>query len=77
VKNESEQEMSGNLAYNFDFNSKLYGSLTCCKSATWGKRLYFPSEGRHAEDFFTGKTPTALAGSEPAILGTRDQHANH
>jgi hypothetical protein len=22
------------------------------KSATWDKRLYFPSEGRHAMDFF-------------------------
>jgi hypothetical protein len=24
---------------------------------TWGKRLYFSSEGRHAEDFFAGKNP--------------------
>jgi hypothetical protein len=31
------------------------------KSATWDRRLYFPSEGRF----------------EPAILGTRGQHANH
>jgi hypothetical protein len=41
--------------------------------ATWGKRLYFPSEGRHAEDFFHPKNPTPSAGSEPAILGTRGQ----
>jgi hypothetical protein len=30
----------------------LYGSLTCRKAATWDRRLYFPSEGRHAEDIF-------------------------
>jgi hypothetical protein len=40
---------------------------------TWGKRLYFPSERRHVEDFFARKNPVALAGSEPAILGTRGQ----
>ena len=27
-------------------------SFTCHKSTTWDKRLYFPSEGRCAEDFF-------------------------
>jgi len=26
--------------------------LPCRKSATWDRRLYFPSEGRRAEDFF-------------------------
>jgi hypothetical protein len=25
----------------------------CSKSATWDRRLYFPSEGRRAEDFFS------------------------
>jgi hypothetical protein len=34
-------------------------------------RLYFPSEGRHAEDFFARKNPTASAGFEPTNLGTR------
>jgi hypothetical protein len=38
--------------------------------------LYFPSKGRHAEDFFALKNPTASAGFEPANLGTRGQHAN-
>jgi hypothetical protein len=33
----------------------LYGSLTCRKAATWDRRLYFPSEGRHAEEFFAPK----------------------
>jgi len=30
----------------------IYGSFTCCKSATWDRRFYFPSEGRCIEDFF-------------------------
>jgi hypothetical protein len=42
---------------------------------TWDRRLYFPSEGRRAEDFFALKNPTALAGFEPAKLGTKGQHA--
>ena len=29
------------------------------------KQLYFPSEGRHAEDFFALKNPTASAGLNP------------
>ena len=37
--------------------------------------LYFPSEGRHAEDFFALKNPNASAGFESANLGTRGQHA--
>ena len=31
----------------------IQGSFTCRKSTTWDKRLYFPSEGRRAEDFFS------------------------
>ena len=42
---------------------------------TWDRRLYFPSEGRYAEDFFPLKNPMALAGFEPANLGTKGQHA--
>ena len=49
-----------------DFHAKL---------ATWDKRLYFPSEGRRAEDFFALKNPTASAGFEPSNLGTKGQHA--
>ena len=41
-----------------------------------GQRLYFPSEGKRAEDFFFAlKNPTASAGFEPANLGTKGQHA--
>ena len=53
----------------------IQGSFTCRKSTKWDKRLYFPSEGRLAEDFFALKNPTASAGFEPANLGTKGQHA--
>jgi hypothetical protein len=56
---------------------QMKGSFTCRKATTWDRRLYFPSEGRHAEEFFALKNPTASAGFEPAIFGTRGQHANH
>ena len=49
----------------------IQGSFTWRKSTTWDKRLYFPSEGRRAEDFFVLKNPTASAGFEPANLGTK------
>jgi hypothetical protein len=42
---------------------------------TWDQWLYFPFKGRRAEDFFAPKNPTALAGFEPANLGTKGQHA--
>jgi hypothetical protein len=46
------------------------------QTATWDQRLYFPSEGRRAEDFSALKNPTASAGFEHANFGTRVQHAN-
>jgi hypothetical protein len=49
--------------------------FTCRKATTWDRRLYFPSEGRRAEDFVRPKNPTASAGCEPANLGTKGQHA--
>ena len=42
---------------------------------TWDRRLYFPSEGRRAEDLFRPKNPTVSAGFEPANFGTKSQHA--
>ena len=53
----------------------IQGSFTCRISTTWDKQLYFPSEGKRAEDFFALKTPTASAGFGPANLGTKGQHA--
>jgi len=38
-------------------STSIQGSFTCRKSTTWDRRLYFPSEGRRAEDFFTLKNP--------------------
>jgi len=35
----------------------IQGSFTCCKSATWDRRLYLPSKGRRTEDFFALKNP--------------------
>jgi hypothetical protein len=51
------------------------GISKCCKSTTWDQWLYFPSEGRRAENFFALKNPAASAGFEPVNLGTKGQHA--
>ena len=64
-----------NFAWNARLPRSIQESLTCRKSTTWDRRLYFPSEGRRAEDFFALKNPTASAGFEPANLGTKGQHA--
>ena len=57
-------------------STSLLGSFTCRKCTTWDRRIYFPSEGRRAEDFFRPRNPTASAGFEPANLGTKGQHAH-
>ena len=38
----------------------IQGSFICRKSTTWDKRLYFPSEGRRAEDFFRPEKSVAF-----------------
>jgi len=57
------------------FTRYITGSFTCRKATTWNGRIYFPSEGRRAEDFFLPKNPTASVGCKPATLGTKGQHA--
>jgi hypothetical protein len=47
--------MAGQISPNSATSIKLLGSLTCHKAATWGRRLYFPSEGTHTEDFYAQK----------------------
>jgi hypothetical protein len=42
----------------------MRSSFTCRKVGTWDRLFKFPSEGRHAEDFYTQKNPTASAGFE-------------
>jgi hypothetical protein len=59
-----------------DFHGTSRDLLHAANLAKWDPRLYFPSEGRRAEDFSALKNPTASAGFEPANLGTRGQHAN-
>ena len=53
----------------------IQGSLTCRKATTCDRRLYFPSEGRRAEDFFALKIRRLRPGVNPANLGTKGQHA--
>jgi len=38
-------------------STPIQGSFTCRKSTTWDQQLYFPSEGRRAEEFFVLKNP--------------------
>jgi hypothetical protein len=64
-----------NFAWNARIPRNIQGSFTCRKSTTWDQRLYFPSEGSRAEDFFALKNPTASAAFEPANLGIKGQHA--
>jgi hypothetical protein len=60
------KEMSGNVVYKQQVPRCLKGSFKCRKSTTWDRRLYFPSEGRHAEDFFLPwKIRRLRSGSNP------------
>ena len=40
-----------NFASKFVIYGNLLGSFTCRKAGTWDILFYFPSEGRHTEDF--------------------------
>jgi hypothetical protein len=51
--------------WRFRLPRKSQGFFTCRKSATWGKLLYFPSEGRHAEDFSHEKIRRLWPGLNP------------
>ena len=54
------------------------GSFTCRKPGTWDILFYFPSEGRHTDDFPDArKNPTASAGFESTNSGSSGQYANH
>jgi hypothetical protein len=65
VEGGTEGEQCPVILPKYRFTRYIYGSFTCRKAVTWDRRLYFLSEGRHAEDFFR----------EPANLGTKGQHA--
>jgi hypothetical protein len=44
---------------------------------TWGLRIYYPSEGRCAADFYRPCKSIASAGFEPATLGSIGKHTTH
>ena len=46
-------------------STSLLDSLTCRKFTTWDRLLYFPSEGRRAEDFFARKIRRIRPGLNP------------
>jgi hypothetical protein len=60
-----------NLAYgHYWFFFMPEGSFTCRKSTTWDWRLYFPSEGSGASDFYhPQKIHRPRSGSNPRTLG--------
>jgi len=53
-------------------STSLLGSFTCRKFTTWDRRLYFPSQGRRAENFFPRKIRWLRPGLNPR---TWVQHA--
>jgi hypothetical protein len=57
--------MAGQFGLQFRLPRKSQSSLTCRKSATWDGRLYIPSEGRHAVDFFALFIRRLRPGSNP------------
>jgi hypothetical protein len=66
------RETAGQFGLRFRLPRKSQGYFTCRKSATWDRRLYFPSEERHAVDFFAG-----FGRVWTCDLGYQSQHANH
>jgi hypothetical protein len=51
------------------FHVNRRGLFTCRKYATWDRRLYFPSEGRHAVEFFARKIRLLRPGWNPRSWG--------
>jgi len=65
VRNGNGREMADKFGRETRLSRNFQGSLTCRKSATWDRRLYFPSEGRRAENFFARKIRRFRPGSNP------------
>jgi hypothetical protein len=65
VKDGIGRVMAGQFGLRFRLPRKSQCSFTCRKSATRDRRLYFPSEGRHAVDFFARKIRRLRPGSNP------------
>jgi hypothetical protein len=76
--------MAGQISPNNVTPTSLLGSLTCRKAATRDRWLYFPSEGRRAEDFFARKIRWLRPGLNPqtwvpeaSMLTTRPEEATY
>jgi hypothetical protein len=63
-----------NFAYKMRLPRQVYRSFTCRKATTWYRWFYFPSEGRHAEDFLAQKIRRLQPGLNPR---TWVPEANH
>ena len=53
------------ISENFAESGDLHVTLGSFKFTTWDRRLYFPSEGRRAEDFFARKIRRLRPGLNP------------
>ena len=56
--------LSCKFSRNDDFHA-IFGNFYMPQITTWGRRLYFLSEGRHAEDFFALKIRRLRPGLNP------------
>jgi len=65
ARNGNGWEMADKFRLKIRIPRNFQGSLTCRKSATWDRRLYFPSKGRHTEDFFARKNRQLRPGLNP------------
>ena len=54
------------------FPRYIQGSFTCRKATTWDRQLYFPSEGRRAEDRFAIKIRRLRPGANPRTCVPKD-----
>jgi hypothetical protein len=70
VKDRIERKIAGQFGLRFRLPRKSQGFFTCRKSATFDRRLYFPSEGRLSVEFFAPKNSKSSAGFESALLVT-------
>jgi hypothetical protein len=68
--------VSGNFAKITPFYA-IFGIIYVPQIYDMGATALLPLRRKACSGFFRPKNPTALAGFEPANLGTRGQHANH
>jgi hypothetical protein len=76
VKDEIGREMAGQFCLHFLLPRKSQGCFYMPQICDMGQTALLSLRRKACCEFFRPKNPTALAGSEPAILGTRGQHAN-